>query len=102
MKGLASQSIDLSEQYMLKCTPDGDCDGGYLENGLKQISTFGAPLESKYPYRPYSSSAGICFGLSNTRVTNKAPLSYYRVSDDNIKNLLTTGPLAIAIDSTDW
>lgn len=29
-------------------------------------------------------------------------MSFYDVSDANIKSLLTYGPLAIAIDSTDW
>ena len=44
MTGLANQGVDLSEQYMLKCTPEGDCEGGYLENGLKQVATYGVPL----------------------------------------------------------
>lgn len=29
-------------------------------------------------------------------------MSYYDLSDEEIKSLLTLGPLAIAIDSTDW
>lgn len=102
LKQLATSSVDLSEQYLLKCTPGGDCEGGYLEYALKQIAAYGAPLESKYPYDPFRSSAGICMGLSNVKVTNMKPLSFYDLSDGQIKNLLMSGPVAIAIDSTDW
>jgi|JI61114BRNA_FD_contig_31_2547415_length_419_multi_1_in_0_out_0_1 hypothetical protein len=41
-------------------------------------------------------------GLSNVKISTKKPLSYYDLGDEDIKNLLTTGPLAIAIDSTNW
>jgi len=45
---------------------------------------------------------GICQSTGNVLVTDKKPNSYYSLSDEQIKSLLTMGPLAIAIDSTDW
>lgn len=31
MKGWAEEGIDLSEQFLLSCTPECSCNGGYLE-----------------------------------------------------------------------
>lgn len=39
---------------------------------------------------------------SNVKVTASAPKSFYDLTDENIKNLLTVTPLAIAIDATNW
>lgn len=30
LKNLSDINIDLSEQYLLSCTPECTCDGGYL------------------------------------------------------------------------
>ena len=40
--------------------------------------------------------------LNNVKVTSNKPYSYYDLSAEEIKNLLTRGPVAIAIDSTNW
>ena len=52
-------NIDLSEQYILKCTEDSDCDGGYMENAMQTARE--VPLEEEYPYEPYSINPDICF-----------------------------------------
>jgi len=102
MKGLATRSIDLSEQYLLRCTADSDCEGGYIEYALKVAAQRGIPLDSKYPYDPYRNQNGICQSTPNVIVTTRSPISYYSLGDSDIKSLLTLGPLAIAIDATDW
>lgn len=102
MKGAASSSIDLSEQYLLKCTPGGGCDGGYIEDALSMVYKNGAPIESKYPYNPNKTYSGICSSTSNVKVTSAKPLSFYDLSESDIKSLLMVSPLAIAIDATDW
>jgi len=43
IKRAADQRIDFSEQFLLKCTPEGGCDGGYIENALKVMVNYGAP-----------------------------------------------------------
>lgn len=43
IKKAADQKIDLAEQFFLRCTPEGDCDGGYIENALKVLISAGAP-----------------------------------------------------------
>lgn len=102
MKGLATRSIDLSEQFLLSCTPDSDCEGGYIEYALRVAAQKGIPLDSKYPYNPYRYQSGICQNVPNVEVTTKAPLSYYNLRDNDIKSLLTLGPLAIALSATNW
>jgi len=35
MKRRVVKSIDLSEQYLLRCAPNSDCEGGKIEDALK-------------------------------------------------------------------
>lgn len=62
---------DLSEEYVLECTSDSDCTGGYLVSALQLIKATGIPYESDYPYKAVNSgsttpsTSGIC-GTKNT------------------------------------
>ena len=38
-------SMDLSEQYLLKCTRGSSCNGGYLENSIDKAIEKGLPYE---------------------------------------------------------
>lgn len=104
LKGEASKSIDLSEQYLLRCTPDSDCGGGYIENAVDVVLQNGAPLEEKYPYEPYqSSSSRICLPhLTSKKISDKPRMSFYGITDNEIKNILSRGPVAIAVSATNW
>ena len=47
--------MDLSEQYLVSCTPGSDCeDGGYIDDALRVVvNQGGSPYEVSYPYDPY-------------------------------------------------
>jgi hypothetical protein len=91
-------NTDLSEQYLLDCTKNSGCDGGYLEYAFetgKQI-----PTEQKYPYNPFYSYYGICSstGIWIANVAN----NYYNLNDNSLISLLQDGPVAIAVSSVGW
>ena len=104
LKGNAKADIDLSEQFLLRCTPGSDCGGGYIEDAIDKVVKSKLPDEEKYPYSPYTyKSSQICLpSLFGETVSTKPRLSFYRISDDEIKELLLMGPLAIAVSATDW
>ena len=43
INGLADSSIDLSEQYVLECTPNSDCDGTYYVHQPMDLILGGVP-----------------------------------------------------------
>ena len=43
--GLYDTSLDLSEQYLLECTRDSTCNGGYIEYVMAEITQQGMPTE---------------------------------------------------------
>ena len=47
----ADSSIDLSEQYLLKCTYSSTCQGGYMRYAMQEA--LNVPTEEEYPYYPY-------------------------------------------------
>ena len=104
LKGEASKNIDLSEQYLLRCTPDSDCGGGFIENAVDTILKYGSPEESKYPYNPYEySSSRICLpSLSNEDISDKPRQSFYNIDTLELKDILVNGPVAIALSATNW
>lgn len=52
--------MDLSEQYLLECTSDSDCNGGSLVSVFR-TSVPGIPTENQYKYSPYRPYGGeIC------------------------------------------
>ena len=91
-------NIDLSEQYLLECTYNSDCRGGYMEYVMESVKT--CPKESEYPYRPFSSYSGIC-SASGIR-TGYDNYDYYDLSDGELIDLLLQGPVAISIASSGW
>ncbi len=52
-------TIDLSDQKILKCTSQSDCNGGYLEYAMNSVVD-GIPSGAIYSYDPNASSVGIC------------------------------------------
>ena len=79
IKGTHDTDLDLSEQYLLECTPECDCNGGYMENVMKQALQ-GVPLEETYPYTPYSTYYGIC-SASGVHIAYKN-YDHYNLTDD--------------------
>ena len=102
----ALYTIDLSEQYLLKCTRGSSCNGGYLETALDKALEKGLPYESEYPYTPFTTSYTLAYGLCYTsdlvKVSNKSRNSMYGVSDDIIIQMLQDGPVTAAVSSEGW
>jgi C1A family cysteine protease len=98
--------IDLAEQYLLKCTSNSSCNGGYLETALDKALATGLPYESAYPYYPFSTSYDLNYGLCYTRdlvkISNMSRISKYNVGDDVIIGMLQDGPVTAAVGSTGW
>ena len=95
--------VDLAEQYLLKCTPESTCDGGYLENSIDKALQRGLPYESQYRYDPFTTSySAVCSTDDVIRISNKSRESYYDISDAKIIELLQDGPIAVAISATGW
>jgi C1A family cysteine protease len=63
ISGLESSTIDLSEQFLLHCTPDSDCEGGFMEEVMKVVVDRGLPHEEDYPYNPLEIPEGICCSI---------------------------------------
>ena len=57
--GRANSSIDLSEQYVLECTANSDCDGTYYVFQPMDTILGGVPTEELHPYTPFSYQ-GVC------------------------------------------
>ena len=43
---MRTYQTDLSEQYLLRCTPGSTCNGGYLENAIDKALEKGLPYET--------------------------------------------------------
>lgn len=56
-------NIDLSEQFLTTCLPNGGCVGGNPKDAMEfAIKKGGIPTESAYPYTPYAIQADdICY-----------------------------------------
>lgn len=98
--------VDLSEQFILKCTPGSSCSGGYLERALDRALVAGLPYESDYPYNPYSYSYELNYGLCSTnnlvKISNRSRISAYNVDDSRIIEMLQDGPVTAAVGSSGW
>jgi hypothetical protein len=96
-------SVDLSEQFLLKCTPGSSCSGGYLENSIDKALNGGLPYETEFPYNPYSANnGGICSTPDLIPISNASRVSKYYTTDDVIIGLLLQGPIALAISAVGW
>jgi C1A family cysteine protease len=94
--------IDLSEQYLLKCTDGSSCSGGYLENAIDKALKSGLPFETAFPYEPYSSNFGVCYTKDLLKVSNKTRVSRYHIDDNAIIAMLQDGPVVGAVSATGW
>lgn len=96
-------SINLSEQFLLKCTPGSSCSGGYLENSIDKAIEKGLPYDNQFPYNPYgANNNGICSTTDLIPVSNASRVSKYYTNDDTMISMLTEGPIAIAVSATGW
>jgi hypothetical protein len=102
-------TLDLSEEYILECTTNSTCAGGYVSYAMtlaqsgKLVCNVGVPNATTYPYlaanwgevgRP---SNGIC----GTNLLNAIPSGtvniYNSMTDTAIKTKLMTSPIPVLI-----
>ncbi len=98
--------LNLSEQVLISCcsslcSPNGDCNGGYVEKAADFLRDHGAPAESCYPYVMNGYCAGACpnWQASAYKIRNWQWVVDYDKSEgpsvEAIKAGLQYGPLAI-------
>ena len=93
-------SYDLSEQFLLQCTPYSSCAGGYPQYAMAQMGS-GMPTESAYRYYyGYYNYSGICSASNRVKAPRqlKRILHYTYLNDNQIKQILyTRGPVSVAL-----
>ena len=113
---------ELSEQFILDCTPNthqcggtGGCGGGTAELAYARLKVLGGiPSEWEYPYVSILGNASTCHGLPLApeqahagAVAAAANVTGFHATatnsyDDMIANLALKGPLAISVDAGSW
>lgn len=105
--------VELSSQQVTSCTPNtlacggtGGCMGSIPQLGYTYIQLFGHATEDSYPYQSGDTfETGDCL----YDVTNTAPVvgitGYDTMSNDQdatMFHLANIGPLAVAVDASNW
>eukprot|EP00944_MAST-04C_sp_MAST-4C-sp1_P005907 g5907.t1 len=113
---------ELSEQFILDCTPNpkqcggtGGCGGGTAELAYTQLKKLGGmPSEYTYPYISGTGKAGSCHGvpLPPPSPHHGTPMATAKVNghvsvtsnsyDAVIDALANIGPLAVSVDAGAW
>ena len=95
------KNVDLSEQYLLTCTPGSDCSGGYIRKTIS-VAFNGMPFESLFPYEPSIINTSIC--STKNKVTDLGSSSNYikNLNDQQLIGFLQNGPIVIEISGTGW
>ena len=101
INGWDTKEVDLSEQYLLECTYESDCDGTYYVEYVMDEILGGVPTEKAYPYSPYHSYPGICDVEDKVHVSD-TNMFYYNLKDEDVITLLQDGPLTVTISATGW
>ena len=101
LNGKESVDVDLSEQYLLECTKESDCQGTFYVEYVMDEALKGVPREVKYPYNPFSSNNGICSTNERVHIADKS-LFYYNKNDQEIIELLQAGPLTATVAASSW
>ena len=114
---------DLSEQFILDCTPNphacggtGGCGGGTAKLAYERLASLGGmPSEWTYPYLSGSGRAGTCRGLPLSPWIEKphggavakaanvsGHVSLPSNSYDAIMSAIVEGPMAVSVDAGAW
>jgi len=92
-----------SEQQLVDCDKDSDagCNGGLMQTAFNYIQTQGIESDTKYPYKARDQTCKYNQKDVVTKVSNVQ--CYEDVTVTQIKQYLNSvGPLAIAVDATDF
>jgi hypothetical protein len=112
MLGGSNSEPDLSEEYILECTTQAfpkypsTCSGGYLDPAIQLAVMNGMPSEKEFPYRATETSNGVPYTpgicqtkdlVKDTTLNGKYVGGYANITSDQMKTLLTYGPVAVSI-----
>lgn len=91
---------DFSEQFLISCSPAGDCDGGYEDDAWVYLKENGVVPEDCYPYAAENSACSPCrnWDLQLTRIKNWGYVTQSNVRMSAIKNALMDGPLVLYME----
>lgn len=105
----ATNTVDLSEQYLLQCDTSSDmCNGGYIDTAIDLGQRKGMPKETTYPYLANpSTNSTFCNSPSVAyKYTVSTKVSYWssttKKTDAQIITYLLQRPIAIAVNANDW
>lgn len=109
-RGIATKTVDLSEQYFLKCdTSSFGCSGGYINTALRLAIKTGAPTEATYPYLASTSYSTTMCKKPKITYKNFSTSTLYtywngvsRMSDATIINYLARGPVVTSVSASEW
>eukprot|EP01034_Spumella_vulgaris_P023998 gene23998-30285_t len=101
--GLIDTDTLLSPQQIVSCdSNDAGCDGGNPVYAYYYVySNGGQTCDDAYPYTSYYDVSGDCTSNWNPLVTITG---YSMLSDEDsmVSYVLTTGPLSVCVDASDW
>jgi len=94
-------SINLSPQQLVDCAnispyENNGCNGGYGMHALEYIKDWGQTTEAKYPYKAQTLKCTQKQG----EYTMTGVVEVFGCA--NMENALTTRPLAVRVDATNW
>ncbi|XP_052758523.1 pro-cathepsin H-like [Galleria mellonella] len=95
------QSLDLSEQQLVDCVRNTDCERGLLISSGVMYLMNGVEPEGDYPYTASKASCKFDPGKANVRVTSCIELK--GIDENTLASYLQQkGPISVAVDATDF
>ena len=101
MNKWAIAEVDLSEQYLVECTRDSDCEGTYYVEHAMDEALKGLPAEAQFPYDPFNTHEGICSTEERVHIAD-ANSFFYDQTDAEVIELLQSGPLVVSVSAVGW
>jgi hypothetical protein len=96
----AGAQSDLSEQVLISCSGAGTCSGGFYDNALKYVRSYGLPCEE---CDPYTATNGDCSSKSANppfleRLRSiKTSMWGETARINDLRNALQTGPVIVSM-----
>ena len=88
------EKLDLSEQELVDCAPDMNCDGGWNDVTFKYIVENGITTESKYPYLEVE---GNCQDITEDRIEISEYKNIASMDMKGFLEVLSKQPIAVAL-----
>ena len=99
-------NLSVSEEYLLECTTNSSCYGGYVDSALKLVVNTGIPSLSTYPYLggnfsgTHPSTPGICQSSSTFKLPSDTKFQFYTyMTPTKMMSLASTAPFVALISA---